>query len=58
MSEWEETFLAAYLELGRVIRQLVPQTTTAFTATALGWDCVGAEVILVPGEERRYDPFP
>jgi len=34
VSEWGETFRAAYLELGRVIRELAPATTTAFTATA------------------------
>lgn len=34
VSEWGETFRNSYLELGRVIRELKPQTTTAFTATA------------------------
>lgn len=34
VSEWGETFRGAYLELGRVIRELAPATTTAFTATA------------------------
>ena len=34
VSEWGETFRKSYLELGRVIRELKPRTTTAFTATA------------------------
>ncbi len=34
VSEWGETFRKSYLELGRVIMTLAPQTTTAFTATA------------------------
>ena len=34
VSEWGETFRPAYLELGRVIRELEPAATTAFTATA------------------------
>ena len=34
VSQWGDTFRNAYLELGKIVRELKPRVTTAFTATA------------------------
>jgi len=34
VSEWGNSFRPAYLEMGRLVRDLAPETATAFTATA------------------------
>ena len=34
VSQWGDTFRSAYLDLGRIVQQLKPKVTTAFTATA------------------------
>ena len=34
VSQWGDTFRSAYLELGKIVKELKPKVTTAFTATA------------------------
>ncbi|MBR4159725.1 MAG: RecQ family ATP-dependent DNA helicase [Spirochaetia bacterium] len=34
VSQWGDTFRNAYLELGKIVKELKPRVTTAFTATA------------------------
>ena len=34
VSQWGDTFRSAYLELGKIVKELRPRVTTAFTATA------------------------
>ncbi|MBO7093782.1 MAG: ATP-dependent DNA helicase RecQ, partial [Spirochaetia bacterium] len=34
VSQWGDTFRSAYLDLGKIVKELKPKVTTAFTATA------------------------